>query len=178
MVNMKKRISILLAIVILITSLIVPVTANEADSSSAGAFISTGDKLYPVTMGDTYTYEYRLNLGKKLTALDASLSYDTEGLELVNYSFPVLGSSANAGTYGGKLYFNYSSASGTSFSSDTSVLIHATFKVKSASGTFDVHTDITDMARYQEVKIVENGAVLSSFTHRELITDDDSTTSI
>lgn len=176
--NMKKRISILLAIVIVITSLIIPVTANGTDGSSDGAYISTGDKQYPVTMGDTYTYEYRLNLGKKLTAIDASVSYDTDGLELVNYTFPILGDSANAGTYGGKLYFNYSSAAGISFSSDSSVLIRATFKVKSVSGTFDVHTDITDMARYQEVKLVENGIVLNSFTHKELITDDDSKTSI
>lgn len=130
-----------------LSSVTIPDSVNETGSSD-GAFISTGDKLYPVTMGDTYTYEYRLNLGKKLTALDASLSYDTEGLELVNYTFPVLGSSANAGTYGGKLYFNYSSATGTAFSSDSAVLIRATFKVKSASGNFDVHTDITDMALY------------------------------
>lgn len=176
--NMKKKLSVLLAIVIVLTSLIIPVSADTAGSTTDGAYINTGGTLYPVTKGDTYTYEYRLNLGKKLTAIDASLSYDTAGLELVNYSFPILGSSAYVGTYGGKLYINYSSATGIEFSGSSAVLIRATFKVKAENGTFDVHTDITDMARYQEVKIVENGTVISSFNHNELITDDDSKTSI
>ena len=176
--NMKKKLSVLLAIVIVLTSLIIPVSADTAGSTPDGAYINTGGTLYPVTKGDTYTYEYRLNLGKKLTAIDASLSYDTAGLELVNYTFPILGSSANAGTYGGKLYFNYSFATGIEFSGSSAVLIRATFKVKAENGTFDVHTDIMDMSRYQEVKIVENGTVISSFTHNELITDDDSKTSI
>ena len=176
--NMKKKLSVLLAIVIVLTSLIIPVSADTAGSTTDGTYINTGDTLYPVTKGDTYTYEYRLNLGKKLTAIDASLSYDTAGLELVNYSFPILGSSANAGTYGGKLYFNYSSATGIEFSGSSAVLIRATFKVKAENGTFDVHTDIMDMSRYQEVKIVENGTVISNFNHDELITDDDSKTSI
>ena len=153
--------------------------ATEAPIIQTGdIYIRTGDKLYPASTGDTYTYEYRLNLGKKLTAIDASLTYDTTGLELLDYSFPILGSSANAGTYNGKVYFNYASAYGIEFSSDSSVLVRATFKVKAGSGTFDVHTDITDMSRYQEVKIVENGIVQTNFTHKELITDDDSTTSI
>ena len=176
--NMKKKLSVLLAIVIVLTSLIIPVSADTAGSTPDGAYINTGGTLYPVTKGDTYTYEYHLNLGKKLTAIDASLSYDTAGLELVNYTFPILGSSANVGTYGGKLYFNYASATGIEFSGSSAVLIRATFKVKAENGTFDVHTDIMDMARYQEVKIVDNGVELSSFTHNELITDDDSKTSI
>ena len=176
--NMKKKLSVLLAIVIVLTSLIIPVSADTAGSTTEGTYINTVDTLYPVTKGDTYTYEYRLNLGKKLTAIDASLSYDTVGLELVNYTFPILGNSVNAGTYGGKLYFNYASATGIEFSGSSAVLIRATFKVKAENGTFDVHTDIMDMSRYQEVKIVDNGTVISSFIHNELITDDDSKTSI
>lgn len=178
MTKLNKRISILLAVVITITSLIVPVYADNTVASDSGVYISICDKLYPVTKGDTYTYEYRLNLGKKLTAIDASLSYDVSGLELVNYSFPILGDSTNTGTYGGKLYFNYSNQNGIMFGSNTEVLIRATFKVTASTGAYDIHTDIKDMARYQEVKIVDNGVVITDFTCDELITDDDSQTSI
>lgn len=172
---MKKLLISLLVIAILISSLVFATSAKTANDIAASGDSDTniriGDVLYPVEKGETYTYEYRLNINKKLTAIDAALTYDTSGLELVSYEFPVLGNNnVYSGTYENVLHFNYLDTSGIAFDSNSTVLIRATFKVLN-TGTYDIGLNIIDMCRYQEVKIVENEAVLSEFYSQELITD-------
>ena len=143
---MKRILTFILVFAIMLSSVVfVPgAAAAEITSDTSSAYISTGGVDYPVSKGDTYTYEYRLNLGKRLTAIDACLSYDTEGLELVSYSFPVLSGNLYSGTYNDSLYFNYSDTSGIAFDSNYSVLVRASFKVIK-NGTFDIETHIKDM---------------------------------
>jgi len=172
---MKRIIASLLVFAVLITSMVFTASALSTgitlETGADNTNIRIGEELFPVTVNETYTYEYRMSIGKRLTAIDAELTYDTDGLELVSYEFPSLGNSnVFSGEYESALHFNYLNTGGVSLASN--VLIRASFRIK-ATGTHDVKMNIIDMCRYQEVKIVENETVLSDFSSEELMTDSD-----
>ncbi len=185
----KKIISLLLTVILIVSTVVtvsaytvwqssdteLAVTANSPDESAFGesnAMITTGGTDYTVSSGEIYIYEYHLNIGRKLTSIDATLDYDSDALSLVSYSFPKL-KDVISNLKQGSMRIVYANSTGVSFDSDSDVLIRAKFKVKKAGGPHPIQLTIKDMSRYQQVRIVDNGETLASYDHSEQIIDSD-----
>ena len=134
---------------------------TETPAPAANEIIVNG-VAYPVTVGETYTYTYCINVSD-LTAnttkpgyiinMEASTFYDDSILEVQNYGlldedeeesdmFPILCSKGLvSNSIDDEITYNASSLKGMKFNSDESVLIKAVFKVI-AEGSTEINTVI------------------------------------
>ena len=167
---MKKLIAILLTLAVTVAA--VPFIAASADDAGGNVTVKTGRNTYLVSEGEVIEYVYYLNFNDKITSLEAELSYDTQGLELIvdiagydeeyeayaalfptikdivviNYDVP------------GSMAYNLSRPAGTkSFNKNTSVLIRAAFKVTASQGVYEINNDIAELSGLDEHRYIYQG---------------------
>ena len=123
-------------------------------------FVIVDGELIPVTKGETYTYTYYLTVPTKVRAIDASIWYDTEGLDVVptldhigaedaSKMFPNLPSSLvyNVSGEDGEILYNFSHLGGVDFTTET-VVSKINFTVTADKGIYEIATQfrtITDI---------------------------------
>ena len=137
-------------------------------------YIGIDNDLYKVVPGNTYTYEFRLNINDMLTSVDVDLRYDNNDLELVDYEFFGIDSDAACNvTDDGCFLFNYANAEGALFDEDDDILVRVYFKVKedAPEGIYGIYGYISDMTGSDEYKLVESYDYYDEFYQYQLITD-------
>lgn len=162
----KKSLSILLAVVMLMSLAVVAVSAAEPSDK---LYIRVdGDVYYEVQQGETYTYVYSLACDKKVCSLDCTTFFDAEGLKFLpdvdgygdftGTEFPNITAVYNFNK-ADSILFNYSSPSGVRFPvADTmaakNVVFQGKFEVTAESGIFDIYTDLKVLGDSDNNKII------------------------
>ncbi|MDD6252114.1 MAG: cohesin domain-containing protein [Oscillospiraceae bacterium] len=97
--------------------------------------VTVGSKGYTVELGETFTYVCKLKTPKKIEDIQATLTYDSTMLELIDVEFPVMG---DAPIYNTNLYneikFNAINLRGFDFTKEND-LVTVEFKVIKKGGT-------------------------------------------
>lgn len=189
---MKKLLSIILSIVILLT-----VFAGICFSSSAATFdpennvyINADGKYFLVEKGQVYHYEYYINIDNgytKISSIHYEVFYDNTGLEYVipynEYGevnkkdfCPLLDGAIVNPTEAGHLYCVYSQVDGVRLPQG-SILFKGDFKVTADSGVFSISTYMKILAEASPdlpIIIDKNEIVDDSYSVsiEEAITDD------
>ena len=148
--------------------------STEAESTeetpSDKIFIRADGVLSEVQTGETYTYEYILDVNGPVCSLDATTYFDKDNLELISSKddkaalFPIIGKNMtlNSKTEG-RFKYNYSNEEGEVFAKDGDkepVLI--TFQVKVTTetpGIYDIFTQVKDLAGADEHAYKKNNDV-------------------
>ncbi len=172
---MKKLVSLVLVLVMLLSVfVIVPTSAATIDQNKA--YVKVNDQYYEVKKGDVFNYVYTLKYTEnKISSININISYDTAGLDFVPvydkygdvdmmYYFPLIygGSVFNFAT-DGKLFFNYSSVSGTRFYEDDLVLFTCDFEVTADTGVYEIGSNLITLADSDLKHAVYEGEVLGEF---------------
>ncbi|MGN0504624.1 MAG: cohesin domain-containing protein [Ruminococcus sp.] len=97
--------------------------------------VTVGSKGYTAELGETFTYVCKLKTPKKIEDIQATLTYDSTMLELIDVKFPVMG---DAPIYNTNLYneikFNAINLRGFDFTKEND-LVTVEFKVIKKGGT-------------------------------------------
>lgn len=97
--------------------------------------VTVGSKGYTAELGETFTYVCKLKTPKKIEDIQATLTYDSAMLELIDVKFPVMG---DAPIYNTNLYneikFNAINLRGFDFTKEND-LVTVEFKVIKKGGT-------------------------------------------
>ena len=148
---------------------------------SGNLFLDVDGKKFAVEQGQTYTYQYKLNVpGVKISSFDAQTFYDTKGLDIVPFMdgdtvddtkhFPAfLSVISNVTDIDGEVYYNYSNYKGTSL--ENKVVFTAQFKVTAAEGTYTITTRIKTMADTSMNALVYNFEKQGEFTEESGLVD-------
>ncbi|MBQ8860715.1 MAG: hypothetical protein IJ015_05225 [Ruminococcus sp.] len=162
----KRIMSVMLAIVVLMSVAVVAASATEASDK---VYIKINEtEVFEAKKGDTFTYTYALACDQKICSLDCATTYDATGLKVVpavdeygdatGAEFPNITAVYNFGVEGQVIY-NYSSVSGTRFPvadtvTEKNVVFAGTFEVIAESGTFEIATDLKVLGNDKNEKIV------------------------
>lgn len=155
---MKKLLSVLLALALVITAIPMVIAGAE---DNGDVVINADGRKFSAKTGDTFDYIYCLNIGERLCSLQGDFYYDADGLELIipendedltfEMIFPKLWSAVIFNELEkGHILYNYSGANGTKFATDTSQLIRAQFKVTATSGELAVTNILHTLAGENE----------------------------
>lgn len=156
---MKRVISILLSVLVLMSCVIVSAVAGTTD----GNCITIDGTDYYVNVGDVITYYSYLNVSEcttngKIGSIDCEVEYTSDVLEFVvaldeygdvnkKEMYPILGTVTVANyEIEDCIKFNFSSTDGVRFNTDESVLCKLTFKVI-AQGSGVINNKIKVMAK-------------------------------
>ncbi len=166
---MKKFISFMLSIILMISVMFVPVFSISAVTlDDSKIYIHVDSDYYEVNTGDIFTYAYLVKYDDaKIGSLDIRITYDSEGLKFVpdvdeygdyvkETMFPIMKSPVivnfkNAGI----IKFNYASTTGVWFNTDDSQAFCGKFLVTAEKpGVYDIDGYIETLADYKMNKIV------------------------
>jgi len=144
-------------------------TSAPTDTPTGGAdpdglFIKADGVLYKVNKGDTFDYVFYLCTGERLCSLDATTTYNANGLEIVYEEdeeieslFPNLSIAVTANEdEPGVILFNMSNSKGIKCSANDWEMIHVTFRVTADSGVLEINTVLKAVAGADEVKYIFN----------------------
>lgn len=184
---MKKIISLILILAMLLSAMAISNFSAFALSCEATANISTqlddsktyicaDGTYYEVEKGKTYTYIHYLQCNKKICAFDATTTYDANGLEFIppidkigeidqNMMFPVF--KQGLGPYGnGSIRFFYSSNDSycaefpivdSNILTKENAVIVAEFNVTGDEGVYNINTNIAIIGDDENNKVVFGG---------------------
>ncbi len=156
---------------------------TEAETDADGLYVRVNGELYPVKQGAIYSYATYLTVPDvKVGGFDASVYYDTEGIDIIPYldeygdydtlaMFPTFGNLVvyNFEGVDGEMLFNYSSINGARFSEEK-VLVTFDFTVTESSGIYDIYTNIRTLTDTNLNKYIFNGEVLNdAFSTRDCV---------
>ena len=166
---MKRTLSLLLTVILIFAALPLAVFA---EAPSGDVFINIDGAVYRAHEGDIIDYVVYLCTGEQLCSLDGELYFSPDGLALVpeetedislgEQIFPKIGNSVVTNLYEpGHMAFNFSSANGKSFSSETSKLIQTQFCVTASSGSYELNTTLTVVCGSKEKKYIYKGVAIT-----------------
>lgn len=111
------------------------VNGEPVGPAPAKCTVTVGSKGYTAELGETFTYVCKLKTPKKIEDIQATLTYDSTMLELIDVKFPVMG---DAPIYNTNLYneikFNAINLRGFDFTKEND-LVTVEFKVIKKGGT-------------------------------------------
>ena len=166
---MKKTLSVLLAVCVILSALLIVPAAVSAAPDSDGVTVIADGVAYTLQKGEIFCYDYFLSIPEGVHSLDAETDYDPAFLTLQSdiddaATFPVLGDYvlANEEPVGAILY-NYSHAKrGMNFSAGDSLLIHAQFVAAATSGTTAISSRVKNLAGPDEHIYIYNGEAVET----------------
>ena len=115
----------------------------------------TDQRGYRVRQDWAYTYEFYLDLRGDLTSIDASVSFDTRGIEVTGVSFPELGEDVtyNIDNEEGRVYFNYADTKGVDLAAPDRILVSVDFVMNAEWGWYGFRTEICDLSRGDDIMV-------------------------
>jgi hypothetical protein len=157
-------------------------TEGPTNPGEHNLFLNVDGTKYAVEQGQTYTYQYTLNVpnGVKISSFDANTFYDTDGMDLIPYMdgeyvddtkhFPSFASViSNVTDIDGEVYYNYANHKGVKL--ENAVIFRAQFKITASSGTYDITTRILTMADTAMNALVYDYEKLGEFTEKSELVD-------
>ena len=185
---MKKPLSVLLAVCILLTAITAfsfTAFAQETDLAVSGenrVVIAADGREYIRHQGDEFEYEFYLYTGGRVGTIDMTTYFDTKGVTLLPYLdedgdyddeqfFPNLctgGSLVTNYTKKDMIVFNFSNKKGKKFNaqpinSDANLVIKAKFKINAGSGRYEINSIPQLIADENENKLCFNGEKLGDY---------------
>ncbi len=174
---MKKTVSLLLSILLIISTFtVLPLSASaETTLDPDKAYILADGVYYEAKKGDVFTYNYYLRVdNKKISSIDVRIDYDADGLTfLPDYDdygdydlptmFPITKDAVCNFEKNSQLKFNYSSATGVRFPKDDSVVFQGKFEVTADSGVFNIDATMITLGDSDLNKIVFKGETYSEY---------------
>lgn len=111
------------------------VNGEPVGPAPAKCTVTVGSKGYTAELGETFTYVCKLQTPKKIEDIQATLTYDSAMLELVDVKFPVMGDTPiyNTNLYN-EIKFNAINLRGFDFTKEND-LVTVEFKVIKKGGT-------------------------------------------
>lgn len=111
------------------------VNGEPVGPAPAKCTVTVGSKGYTAELGETFTYVCKLKTPKKIEDIQATLTYDSTMLELIDVKFPVMGDTPiyNTNLYN-EIKFNAINLRGFDFTKEND-LVTVEFKVIKKGGT-------------------------------------------
>lgn len=111
------------------------VNGEPVGPASTKCTVTVGSKGYTAELGETFTYVCKLKTPKKIEDIQATLTYDSTMLELIDVEFPVMGDTPiyNTNLYN-EIKFNAINLRGFDFTKEND-LVTVEFKVIKKGGT-------------------------------------------